>query len=95
MRHDRRDDFLEAIAVNARASVTDEPGCLYCDVIELDESGDWFAFYEIYRDADAFYLEHRTAPHYARWRDAVERTVVPGTQTITAGERLSISVGAS
>ena len=82
------DKFRAAIASNARASVDDEAGCYFFDVIELDAEAQRFAFYEIYRDRDAFVLEHRSAPHYAAWKAAVAETIVPGSQTITEGRRL-------
>lgn len=82
------EQFREAIAANAQASVRDEPGCFYFDVIELDAERQRYAFYEIYRDRDAFTLEHRSAAHYGAWKTAVAETVVPGSQTITEGMRL-------
>lgn len=80
--------FQQAIAANARATVRDEPGCFYFDVIELDHERQRFAFYELYRDREAFVIEHRNAAHYAAWKAAVAETVVPGSQTITEGERI-------
>lgn len=82
------EQFEDAIAANARASVRDEPGCLYFDVIQLDSERQRYAFYEIYRDRDAFTIEHRSATHYAAWKVAVAETVVPGSQTISEGARL-------
>ncbi|GAA3598234.1 putative quinol monooxygenase [Agrococcus terreus] len=79
--------FLDAIARNQRASLDDEPGCWFFDVLRLDESGRRWAFYEIYRDARAFFEEHRSAPHYAEWKAAVAATVVPGSQVVTTAER--------
>lgn len=80
--------FKAAITANAEATVRDEPGCVYFDVIELDAERQRYAFYEVYRDRDAFTVEHRGAPHYAAWKTAVDDTVVPGSQTITEGARL-------
>lgn len=82
------DQFHEAIAANAAASVADEPGCLFFDVIEIDPVRQRFAFYEIYRDRDAFVVEHRSAAHYSAWKQAVAETIVPGSQIITEGTRL-------
>ncbi|WP_104134024.1 putative quinol monooxygenase [Cryobacterium sp. Y62] len=84
----KRDEFRDAIAINARRSVSEEPGCLYFDVVEFEGAEHCFGFYEIYRDADAFYKEHRSAPHYADWKLAVEETVVTGSQVMTVGERI-------
>lgn len=82
------EQFLEAIRSNAEATVRDEPGCFFFDVIELDAHEQRFAFYEIYRDRDAFVIEHRGAAHYAAWKAAVAETIVPGSQTITEGRRM-------
>ena len=73
VRPDRLDDFLAAISRNADASVRDEPGCLRFDVHRSLEDPLRFLLHEVYRDRDAFELEHRTAPHYAEWLDAAQR----------------------
>ena len=44
-----------------------------------------FVLYEIYRD-EAALEAHRAAPHFAQWREAVARTVVPGSQVNTITE---------
>lgn len=78
------DEFISAISENQAATLA-EPGCVYFDVVRLDREGQWFGFYEIYRDADAFYKEHRSYEHFLKWREAVAETVVPNSQTITPG----------
>lgn len=83
-----REEFLEAIAINARASVRDEEGCYRFDVIELGAGTNRFAFYEVYRDEAAFELEHKKAPHYFTYRDVSMRVVVPGSQVNVSGELL-------
>lgn len=81
-----RDEFLKAIHVNAEATVRDEPGCYRFDVIEVGGVGsNRFAFYEIYRDEDAFELQHKQAPHYREYKEISARVVVPGSQVNTAG----------
>lgn len=80
--------FLEAIAVNAERSVADEPGCHHFDVVELDAAEQRYAFYELYRDREAFTVEHRGAAHYADWKAAAAETLVPGSQVIKEGPRL-------
>ncbi|QDG88181.1 putative quinol monooxygenase [Pseudarthrobacter sp. NIBRBAC000502770] len=82
-----REEFLAAIAENARASVRDELGCYRFDVIELGEAGsNRFAFYEVYRDKDAFENEHKQAGHYFTYRDIAARVVVPGSQVNVGGQ---------
>lgn len=81
-----RDEFLEAIHINAEATVRDEPGCYRFDVIEVGGGGsNRFAFYEIYRDEGAFELEHKQAPHYLVYKEIAARVVVPGSQVNTSG----------
>ncbi|GGC43566.1 hypothetical protein GCM10010974_27420 [Brevibacterium sediminis] len=82
---ERETHFREAIAANAAASITDEPGCLSFDVIELDPEKLVFAFYERYASPEAFHEAHRQTPHYCEWRKAVETDVVPGSQVVTTG----------
>jgi quinol monooxygenase YgiN len=76
------DQFLAGITANQAATLA-EPGCKYFDVVRLEREGQWFGFYEIYENEDAFYKEHRTYPHYLSWREVVAETVVAGSQQIT------------
>ncbi|HEY4269103.1 MAG TPA: putative quinol monooxygenase [Galbitalea sp.] len=80
---ERLEDFLDGIHANAIASRRDEPGCLRFDVHRATSSPARFYFYEVYRDQDAFEIEHRTAPHYFDWRKVVESCVVSGSQHST------------
>nr|MDT0659756.1 putative quinol monooxygenase [Micromonospora sp. DSM 115978] len=75
---DQVDAFLTAIADNARATLREEPGCLRFDVHRRVNDPYQFVLYEIYRDEDAFYHEHRATPHYQVWREAAARMVRPG-----------------
>jgi len=79
---DHEDEFLSSITRDAEGSVADEPGCIGFDVIALDrEAGRW-AFYERYRDREAFEVGHQSMPHFHQWRDVEPRVVVPGTQEL-------------
>ena len=82
VRPGQREDFLAAIGENAERSFADEPGCLHFDVTEDLEDDHHFVFYELYADEDAV-AAHRTAPHFAVWRAAADRCVVPGSQVNT------------
>jgi quinol monooxygenase YgiN len=81
---EHRAEFLAAIAVNAEASVRDEPGCLRFDVCSVEGHQNRFVFYELYTDAAAFDA-HRAAPHFADWRATADRVLVPGSQVNTRG----------
>jgi quinol monooxygenase YgiN len=82
-----RAEFLEAITQNATSTFTDEPGCLYFDVVVDTADDHHFLFYELYADQAALDA-HRAAPHFAVWRQAAGEHVVPGSQVNTITERL-------
>lgn len=84
-----REEFLQAIATNARASISKERGCLRFDVMELSGQPNHFAFYEVYRDQHAFEIEHKQAPHYLAFHDVAQRVVVPDSQIIIFGTVLN------
>lgn len=84
-----REEFLDAIAENARLSVQDETGCHRFDVIELGEGSNRFAFYEVYRDRAAFEEEHLRAPHFLAYREISARLIVPGSQGEFSGRLLA------
>lgn len=86
-RPERREQFLAAIRENATASVRDEPGCSRFDVVQDLADPDHFYLYEVYRDEAAF-GEHRSAPHFRRWREAAAECLVPDGQTNTGGHLL-------
>jgi autoinducer 2-degrading protein len=102
---ERIDEFLEGIRLQARAALDDEPGCLRFDVHRSTEQPCQFYLYEIYRDEDAFVVEHRRAAHYATWLEVAERCLEPGGRINTfatpafpddlpeAGERARAALG--
>jgi quinol monooxygenase YgiN len=79
---ERLDDFVAAIGTNAERTFTDEPGCLHFDVTQDLADPHHFLFYELYED-EAAVEAHRAAPHFAQWREAADRCVVPGSQVNT------------
>ncbi|MFY9509538.1 MAG: putative quinol monooxygenase [Rubrivivax sp.] len=79
---ERLHQFLAAIEDNAARSFNDEPGCRYFDVTQDTKQPTRFVFYELYDD-EAAIDAHRKAPHFARWREAAEVCVVPGSQVNT------------
>jgi autoinducer 2-degrading protein len=78
VRPDKVDEFLDAIHENAIATLKDEPGCLRFDVQRSVDDPNRFMLYEIYRDAAAFYDEHRSTVHYRKWRAVAADYVVSG-----------------
>jgi len=75
---DKLDGFVDAITLNAAASLRDEPGCLAFDVHQDVSTPTRFYLYEIYTDEDAFRVAHRAAPHYAEWQQAAKQFVIEG-----------------
>ena len=78
----RLDEFTAAIRENAERSFADEPGCLYFDVTQNVADDHHFIFYELYSD-EAAVAAHRATSHFAAWRQAADRCVVPGSQVNT------------
>ena len=56
-------DFKEAITINAKASVDDEPGCRQFDVAQDTDDPASFFLYEVYDDEAAF-KAHIATPHF-------------------------------
>ena len=79
---ERLDEFIDAIGTNAERSFSDEPGCLGFEVTQGVADPHRFVFYEKYVDEDAV-AAHRSAAHYADWRRAADRCIVPGSQVNT------------
>ena len=54
--------FNELIAVNAKASVADEPGCRQFDVLQDQENPNRIVLYEVY-DSPAAFQDHMSRQH--------------------------------
>lgn len=78
-----REAFLEAIAAQAAASLELEEGCLRFDVCAVADDPARFFLYEVYADQQAF-DEHRTTPHFGRWRAAAAECVETQVNTIAS-----------
>ncbi len=79
---ERLDQFLAAIKENSERTFNDEAGCRYFDVTQDTSNPTQFVFYELYDDETAIEA-HRKAPHFAKWREAANVCVVPGSQVNT------------
>jgi autoinducer 2-degrading protein len=62
------DRFKTIMAQNAKASVTDEPGCREFNVYEIAAAPDHLFLYEVYDDEAAFQA-HLAAPHYKHFKE--------------------------
>ncbi len=65
------DDFMREVLADARGATQKEPGCLQFNVIKHESEPTSVMLYEIYK-SKADYENHRTMPHYIKWRDAVK-----------------------
>ena len=70
VKSDRIDEFKLASMDNAQHSIQEE-GVARFDVIQEVENPRRFLLVEVYRSEQAA-AEHKTTPHYERWRVAVE-----------------------
>lgn len=68
---EHRARYMEEMVGDALGSIRDEPGCLRFDVLVDNTDPNTIYLYEIYRDEAAF-QEHLKAPHFIKWRDAVQ-----------------------
>ncbi|MDH1104864.1 antibiotic biosynthesis monooxygenase [Pseudomonas otitidis] len=67
--------FMEAMRINAAASVRDEPGCLVFDVLRDRSDPDRVWLYEVYTDEAAF-KAHMQTPHFLASRPLVEPLIL-------------------
>ncbi|MBT8768655.1 putative quinol monooxygenase [Metapseudomonas boanensis] len=69
------DDFMDAMRINAAASVRDEPGCLVFDVLQDRSDPDLVWLYEVYTDEAAFEA-HMLTPHFLASRPLVNPLIL-------------------
>lgn len=74
-------EFKEAILINAKASVDDEPGCQQFDVAQDPNDTTTFFLYEIYDDEAAF-KAHVSSPHFKHF-DALSAPWVKDKKVMT------------
>jgi len=74
-----RDEFLEALIVDAKGANEDEPGCLRFDAVDI-----WL--YEVYKDEAAF-QDHLKAPHFQVFKSAADKWRVEGIQGSARGSK--------
>ena len=70
-----KEPYIEALKVNASASVNTEPGVVRFDIIQDAHDDDVIWLYEVYRDEGAFNT-HRASDHfnnfYSKWQPRME-----------------------
>lgn len=74
---ERISEFLAALGENRQGALQDEPGCLQFDIGRDVDHPAVFHLYEVYRD-EAALEEHKSAPHFERWRQVAGEFIVEG-----------------
>jgi (4S)-4-hydroxy-5-phosphonooxypentane-2,3-dione isomerase len=75
---ERLAEFDERIAVNANASVANEPGCRQFDVLRALDDPCRVVLYEVYDSEDAFKM-HLDQPHTKAFLEAAKELVAKQT----------------
>jgi autoinducer 2-degrading protein len=73
VKSDSVEAFRAASIENARHS-SHEPGVIRFEVLQDAADRTRFLLIEVFRTADAA-QQHKTTPHYLKWRDTVEKTM--------------------
>ncbi len=74
---DRIDDFINALCLDAIASVNEEQGCLRFDVFQNKENPSELYLYEVYVNESAF-DSHVATPHFEEWFETTKDWYAPG-----------------
>jgi quinol monooxygenase YgiN len=70
--------FNQLIAVNAKASVADEPGCRQFDVLQAEDNPNRIVLYEVYDSAAAF-QDHLGRSHTQTFLTAMKPLITKQT----------------
>jgi autoinducer 2-degrading protein len=81
-----RDEFLEALMVDAKGANNDEPCCLRFDAVEDADDDHRNSLYEVYKD-DAAFQDHLKAPHFQVFKAAADKWRVEGIQGSARGSK--------
>ncbi len=71
IKHDFKEQFIEAMILDAKGSVENEPGCLRFDIIQDADHSDRIWLYEVYKDEAAF-KAHTQTPHIKKWLETTK-----------------------
>ena len=81
-----RDEFLEALMVDAKGANEDEPGCLRFDAVQDADDDHRIWLYEVYKDEAAFQA-HLQAPHFQVFKEAADKWRIDGIQGSARGSK--------
>jgi autoinducer 2-degrading protein len=65
------ESFINATQENSMSSISNEPGIIRFEVMQLEEDPSRFELLEVYRTREDT-LKHKETPHYKRWREITE-----------------------
>ena len=82
----RREEFLEALMVDAKGANENEPGCLRFDAVEDADDNHRIWLYEVYKDEEAF-KAHLAAPHFQVFKAAADKWRIEGIQGSARGSK--------
>jgi quinol monooxygenase YgiN len=68
-------EFEEALLLNARTSIAQDPGCLRFDVSQSYENPAVWVLHEIYDSKEA-HARHRQAPHFLAYDEVAGRAIL-------------------
>ena len=81
-----RDEFLEALMVDAKGANNDEPGCLRFDAVQDADDDHRIWLYEVYKDETAF-QDHLKTPHFQVFKEAADKWWVDDIQGSARGSK--------
>jgi (4S)-4-hydroxy-5-phosphonooxypentane-2,3-dione isomerase len=71
VRPENKEDYMRELLENARGAAQKEPGCLQFNIIRHESEPNSLMLFEVYK-SEKDYQNHRTMPHYLKWREAVK-----------------------
>jgi (4S)-4-hydroxy-5-phosphonooxypentane-2,3-dione isomerase len=71
LKPEHKEDFMKELLGDAVGATQKEPGCLQFNIIQHESEPNSVCLYEVYK-SEADYQNHRTMPHYLKWREAVK-----------------------
>lgn len=78
-------EFLTALGEARSSALAGEPGCLQFDIGRDVDVPQVFHLYEVYRD-EAALEQHRSTPHFERWRQSSGELLGEGGRTSRLSE---------
>jgi (4S)-4-hydroxy-5-phosphonooxypentane-2,3-dione isomerase len=68
---ENKENYMRELLLDAEGATQKEPGCLQFNIIAHESEPNSIMLFELYK-SEADYQNHRTMPHYLKWREAVK-----------------------